>query len=296
MYDEKLPEGGAPEEELLPGERPRTGASVIRLRLGRLDLETFPPLLMEHAGLLKLEAKTVCVQGGGILADNLEPARAQALAAAVQAAGEPCFVAPAGKMAPLPRAVPVHAARPHATDLGPVDQVGRQDKAPWDKAVALAMAGVGVERQERKVSRDDSFLTRRVGTAGAMSIGGVAGVAISVSGAVARSALSGDTVQKTEERVWLDLVFLHPLRRYRIDSGQFDYSLLGDQLAMTGEANVQTLARWFLHWAPQMVTNVDAAELAAKGRVRLPHLAEKPYNEMVHWLINLAKFGKRPER
>lgn len=293
MCDDDLQEYEKPQED--PRQRPRTGATVIRLRLGKLNIETFSSLLAQHAGLLKLEAKTTCVQGGGVPADNLEPQGAEALAAALREAGEPCFVAPAGEMAPLPRAIPVHATRLSATDLGPLDQVGRQEKAPWDKAIVLALAGVGVEREERKISRDDSILTRAVGTAGAMSLGGMAGVALSVSGAAARSAVSADTSHRTEQRVWLDLVFLHPLRRYRIDSGQFDYSVLGEQLAMTGEANVQTLARWFLHWAPGLVTNVNAAGLQGKGRVRLPHLGEKGYNDMVHWLINLARFGQRPE-
>ncbi len=295
MYEDDLTNSDQPDEDLLPAERPRSGATVIRLRLGKLNIETCPPLLMEHAGMLQLEAKTACVQGGGVLVDNIDPAGAEALVAALHETGEASFAVPAEQIVPLPRAVPVHAVNLTKTDLGPLDTVGRQEKAPWEAAIVLALGGVAAQKEERRTKGEGSVLSQPIGTAGAFAMGGMAGVALSVSGSAMRSAMSAETVHRTEQRVWLDLVFLKPLRRYRIDSGQFDYSLLGDQLAMGGDANIQTLARWFLYAGPGMVTNIDAVELQEKGKVGLPHLGEKGYNELVHWLINLARFGKRPE-
>lgn len=296
MYEEELPAKGIEESAPDYDARPRMGATVIRLRLGKLNLETCPPLLVQHAGMLRLEAVTACSQGGGFLADNLDPQRAQALAAALEEVDEPCFVVPAAQVVPLPRAVPVHSAHLTKTDLRPTDTVGRQESALWETAIVLALAGVATEKEERRSRRDQSVLTQRVGTAGAVTMGGVAGVALSVAGSALRAATSSETAHKTEQRVWLDLVFLKPLRRYRIDSGQFDYSLLGKQRAMTGELNIQRLARWFLHAASQMLTNVDGEQLRQTGKVPLPHLTERVYNETVRWLINLARFGQRPAR
>jgi hypothetical protein len=295
MYEEELPQGEIEEEEPDPWDQPRVGATVIRLRLGKMNIETCPPLLVQHAGMLRLEAATACSHGGGFLVDNLDPKKAEAVAAALQAVGEPCFVVPAAEVVPLPRAVPVHSVHLTKTDLGPTDTVGREESAPWEVAIVLGLAGVALDQEERRPGRDQSVWSQRVGTAGAVALGGMAGVALSVAGSALRAATSTETVHKTEQRVWLDLVFLKPLRRYRIDSGQFDYSILGDQLAMTGDLNVQRLARWFLYAAPQMLTNVDGETLKQAGKVPLPHLAEKPYNEMVHWLINLVRFGRKPE-
>ncbi len=295
MHDGDWPDKSGEQPEPDYGERPRVGSTVIRLRLGKLNIETCPPLLVQHAGMLRLEAVTACSHGGGFLVDNLDPARAEAVAAAMQQVGEPCFVVPAAEIVPLPRAVPIHSVRLTRSDLGPTDTVGRQESAPWETAIVLALAGVATEKEERRSRRDQSVLSQRVGTAGALTMGGVAGVALSVAGSALRAATSSETVHKTEQRVWLDLVFLKPLRRYRIDSGQFDYSLLGEQRAMTGELNIQRLARWFLHAAPQLLTNVDGEQLKQAGKVPLPHLTERAFNETVRWLINLARFGQKPE-
>ena len=292
MNEQDLPEEPGAEEEVDPREKPRTGASVIRLRWGKLDVEACAPLLRRYTGLHRQDAAVACARTGGILADNIDPAQAPGLVAALQAAGEPCFAVPAAEVVPLPRAVPVLAARLSSTDLGPLDNLGRQEEAPWDKAIALVLAGVAVVEEKRKTVHHRA-------PGGGMALAG--GAAFGLAGAIAGGALDRSLhteqrlVSKTEQRVWLDVVFLHPLRRYRIESGKFDYSVLGKQRATTGAANIQTLARWFLAYAPQVRTNVDGAELAKTGKVALPQLGEKAYNETVHWLINLARFGREAE-
>jgi hypothetical protein len=289
MNEEELPEGAAEEETADRREQPRTGATVIRLRQGKLEVEACAPLLVRYAGLHRPDAAAVCARAGGMLADNLDPAQASALVAALQALGEPCFAVPAAEVVPLPRAVPIHAAQLSPTDLGPLDTVGRPQEAPWEKAIALVLAAVPVVEAQRKVVHHRAPL-------GGMALAGAVGFGL--AGAVAGKALDRAlgteqrTVSKTDRHVWLDVVFLHPLRRYRIESGKFDYSVLGKQLATTGANNVQTLARRFLAYAPHVRTNVNAAELHKLGSLPLPHLPEKAFNETVHWLINLARFGK----
>jgi hypothetical protein len=292
MHDENMPEEATEEEEPDPRPRQRTGASVLRLRSGRLDVATIAPLLVQHLGMSRFEAATLCAHGSGIFVDNIDLTPAQALAEAMQQRGEPCFTVSAAELVPLPRAVPIHAAHLTAGDLGPLDTVGRQEKAPWDKAVALALAEVAVVEQQRPGATGGGSRPGRAVVAGAVGLGTASYLASKIGSATAGPA---HTTSKPAQRVWLDLVFLHPLRRYRIDSSQFDYSVLGKQLATTGAANIQTLARWFLTYAPQMRTNLNAKALQRLGQVPLARMNAKTLNETVHWLLNLARFGKEPE-
>ena len=265
-----------------PSPEPRTGATVIRLRQGTLDHACFPALLCEYAGMNRADAGLVCAHGHGLLAENLAPEQAEALAAALRGAGEPCFVVPAAEVAPLPPPVPIRAARLTPTDLGPIDAHGRQEPAPWEKAIALVLAWASVEREIQEVRQEHGYASPPLGRPG--------------SRGRTRGALVGGysgTELKPEERLRLDLVFLHPLRRYRIDSHQFDYSLLGPAARLSGETNLPALARSFVLAAPRMMTTPPARQLAEPAAARLPHLAEHGFDETVHWLINLARFGKQ---
>lgn len=262
-------------------EKTRDGATIIRLRSGRLDIEVFPALLAEHAGIYRGDAAKVCARGDGIIVDNVDIDKAKALAKALQEHGEDCFVVPASSLVSLPRAKPIHAAHLTRPDLGPVDAAGNRESASWKDAIVLAMAGVRVEASETQTS-PDGLLTRRLPYVG---VGGAAGIALGVM-----LSPGGDrqTVKKSATHTFLDIVFRDPLRRYRIEARQFDYSILGKQLQASSAANIRTLARWFLHAAHHMRTHFDTDHLMATGQVRLPSLSVRQFHNLVHWLMNLV--------
>jgi hypothetical protein len=230
----------------------------------------------------RVDAELICEHGHGLLADNLVPEQAEALAAALREAGEPCFVAPAAEVVPLPRGVTIRAARATPTELGPVAGHGRQEPAPWAKAIALALGWVTVEREAQEIRQDHGHAGRPMGR-------------IEGRGRYVGPPVGAGLALQPEARLWLDLVFLHPLRRYRIDSQHFDYSLLGKVERPAGEANLQALARSFLRAAPHMLTNLPAQQWSKPDASRLPHLSLHGFDETVHWLLNLARFGKQPE-
>ncbi len=285
MVDDELEKQNGDDETWEdPREKARDGATVIRMRCGRLDIQVFAPLLVEHAGIHRLDAPQVCARGAGILVDNISIDAAEALAEALQEHGEGCFVVPAAFVVPLPRAKPLHAARLTPSDLGPTDTVGQVEQALWRTAVALALARVSVETTQT-VPSSASLLTRRMRYVG---VGGIPGIAI---GSALSPSTSSKTVTKSGRRTFLDTVFLAPLRRYRVDAGGFDYSILGKQLQGNSEANIQVLARWFLHAAGHMRTNFDTKQLMLTGQVDLPNLSSQGFEDLVHWLINLVRFG-----
>lgn len=267
-----------------PREKSREGATIIRARYGRLDIEVFPALLAEHAGMHRIDAAKACGEGAGILVDNDDIDKAEALAKALQEHDEDCFVVPAKSIVPLPRARPIHSARLVQSDLGPVDAAGNRESAPWENAIVLAMARVSVEASETQLSPDGP-LTRRLPYVG---VGGAAGVALGMT-----LSSGGDlkTVKKSATHTFLDIVFRGPLRRYRIEARQFDYSILGKQLQASSAANIRMLARWFIHAADHMRTHFDTDHLMATGQVRLPSLSVRQFNNLVHWLTNLVYLG-----
>lgn len=264
--------------------KPRTGATVIRLRSGRLDINTCPQILMERAEMYKADAAMLCALGPGILADNLDPKLAAGLASALEAQGEPCFIVPASEIVPLPEPHSITSTRLTKTELQPADVMGKIDRCPWTHALTLTLAHVTVESTETKVASGNP-LTRRLGGPGAMGTLAAASVA---------TGPKRETVKKSSCHAFLDVTFGSPLRRYRIDANRFEYSFLGSQLQQTAEANIQTVARWFLFAAPQVRTNLDREELAEAGHLHLHQLTERQFDDLSHWLLNLARFGKTP--
>jgi len=68
-----------------PRAKPRTGATIIRLHTGRLDINVYPEVLVKHGRMYRPDATKLCSLGPGILADNLEPEVAGELASLISA-------------------------------------------------------------------------------------------------------------------------------------------------------------------------------------------------------------------
>jgi hypothetical protein len=269
--------------DALPDHRgePRTGATVIRLRSGRLDLNTCPQVLREQGHLDHPDAAMLCAHGPGILADNLEPVRARDLAAALTAAGEPCFVVAAADVVDLPEAVVIASARLTHAELHLVDRKGAAYSCPWDQARTLIVAHV---HQDPPSPGGGDLLRRH--RSGSEVVGEFT---LHLDDPVYRQA-----TLNAASHGYLDLTFTRPLRRFRVDSQHFDFSLLGNQLQPTAEANLLNLARWFLHGAPHLRTNLDAERLLATCHAHLPQVSKRHFDDLSHWLLNLVRFGKSP--
>lgn len=286
--DESLQEAG--DETFIwedPRERPRDGATVIRERAGRLDLETFAPLVAQHTGLHRAEAAKICQAGHGVLVDNIDVSAAEALAAALHAHGEPCFVIPAAFLIPLPRAKAIHGLRLLKRELQLVDAAGHVQTVPWDKLLLLAAAHVPVERTVQR-SAPDNLFTRRV-SYGAVALGGAAGAAIAAAGSAVTSGPRAR--QSSALHTLANIVALHPLRRFEFDGRELDYSVLGEQVQPSSEANARLILRWLLTVAPHLRCNLEADQMRAGIEAPLPVHTRHDLDATVHWMINLARFG-----
>lgn len=260
-----------------------SGATIIRHSRGRLDIEVFPNIFVEHTGMLRLDATTLCSDGPGILLHGADRERAQAVADALQAHGEDCTLVPADEVLSAPDPTLIHSGRLTTSGFRPVDAASNEEFAKWEHLIVLALAHVETTRTITE-SASGNILTQHMPYGG---IGGAAGAALGR----ALSPGGSKSEEKTAQETCLDIIFRKPLRRYRIIAGHFDYGILGDQLHSSSQANVVTLARWFVHAGPRLRTNFDADELMKTGSVEIPSMSRAQFRDLVDWLLNLVRFG-----
>ena len=265
-----------------PRERPRVGATILRRRNTRLDLETFAPLFVRHLQAPKFEATKLCQLPHGMLLDNIDPALAETIAADLRAHGEDCVVVPAVKIISLPRPRPVHAMRLSKTGLAVRGATDDWCSLRWADLTCLAMGQAAFEEVKRTTR--GPLATRMTSPTGMGQIGAVASVI---------APPSNTSVSKSSsQHQLLEFASLAPLACCRLDARHFDYSILGDQLQNSSTANVLTLARWLLTYAPQMKSNVDTERLMQTGTTALPHVDPHGLSEIAAWLANLRQLGE----
>jgi hypothetical protein len=254
---------GVAEPELVrPGDRPREGASVVRLSWGPLDHDLFAPPLMKLAGMVHAEAVAVCAHGYGIVLDNVAPEVAQWVADAFSSRGERCIVVLAAEVAQPPKPKEIHGVELTKVGLIPRGPAGPLPPARWDEAVALAAGHVVIATPHTAV---DVWPT---------------------GGMKHPVAVHSTRVVKTEAaHAFADFVFGDDLKRYRIDVRQFDFSVLGKERRLTVEASLHVLLRWFVYTAAHVSANFDVQALIATGEIALPRIAEHAYEELVRWLV-----------
>ncbi|MEI6501243.1 MAG: hypothetical protein WCP21_09495, partial [Armatimonadota bacterium] len=245
-----------------PNDRPRDGATVIRLRSDRLSLETFAPIFVDLLGLIKADATHLCQQESGILLDNVEHGLAEQVARTLQAQGEDCFTVAAGEIMSLPRPRQVINLQFTKAGLALGNATGEPTQIGWDEVAALAVAHVPIETTQKKTS--SNMMMANVGMG--FAIGGVGGA---VAMAALNPAINTRTIKSSSTHQFLDLASGDGTLHFRIDARQFDYSILGDQLQAGSTANILTLTRWLLTYMPTARTNIDAAQLKEKGTAPL---------------------------
>ena len=266
-----------------PREGPRGGWTVLRRQCHPLPVEPFANILVDCGEILKPDATKICRQSGGILLDNVQEDQARRVAEGLSRNGEECLLVPAARIVDAPRALPIHSVHLTATDMGPTDAMGKRRSAPWDRCLAMAMANV--EAPEKSS-----------GPGGARGRGLRKGLAGPTTGEVLSAVLGdgprspwtgGDAVVRTT----VDIVFDEPMTRYRIDARGFDYGVLADRRQHYSKQNIQILARWLLHAAPHIQTSFSSEALMQMGEVEVPAMARRMFDEVVKWLVNVARLG-----
>lgn len=265
-----------PKDEAAPAQQSRDGVSLVRLRTGRLNLETFAPVFVETLGLMRGDATHLCQHESGILLDNIPRPVAEQVAAALQQHGEDCFLIPAAEVVALDPPRQVHDLRFVKQGVILHGPEGEQADVPFEQLAALAISHVIIN--ETHLKQHPPGLVQYLGM-----------------GATSYAPLHlSETVHTSEMLHYLDLAGRDGSVYFRVDAAQVDFHMLGEQMQPTSLGNLLTLGRWMLTYASQLRTNVDVNALEHTGTTRLPMHSAHGLTQVSEWLLNLAKFGKEP--
>ena len=262
---------------------PVAAAAILRARWGQLPLEPFAQILVDLAGLVKADATAACAHGRGILVQGIPEAAAHETVAALKSHGEEAWVVAEQSLAPRLPWRQVHSAHFGHAGARFVDAAGHAEEVQWSDALALAFARVRLHDSSSGIKPKSPLMRDGFGAAMAVGVGGV----MVVNSDDFRPPVTAPRTGQV--RTFVEMVFAGHPHRLRIDGHEFDYSILGDQLQPGADANIQTLARWLLHAAPHMRTNVDSQALIQTGRVRLTEVHEHLIDDLMQWLANLAQ-------
>ncbi|HEX4049010.1 MAG TPA: hypothetical protein VH309_14290 [Elusimicrobiota bacterium] len=219
----------------------------------------------------------------GLIAESLPAAEAEALAAELTAAGQAALAAPASLLESL--APPVLAAKAEFSGDGFDLVSGRANAAPerlsWTRLAALCAAGLEVRTTTTVTETAPMELGEK-----AVRLGLTMATGIPMMG----SKKEVKRVVETKDRaLMLDLLFLGPARRLRIDARAFDYSLLGARMGYGAETNFSALLEELAARAPAALRGKGTRALMARrpaGESQYESIGDLEREE--RWLLTLA--------
>ncbi|MBI3564319.1 MAG: hypothetical protein HY079_03885 [Elusimicrobia bacterium] len=259
------------------------------------DPERFSPpavaaVLGRRAGAPALDFAASARRAWGLVAESLPAADADSLAADLTAAGQPALAAPSSLLEdpPPPTAVGKCELAGDGFDL----VSGRANAAPerlsWTKLAALC-AGAVEERTAATVTEG-----------GGPREAAERAVRLGLTMATGLPLMKGKTetkrvVERRERALVLDLLFLEPARRLRVDARSFDFSVLGPKMTYAAEPNFLALLEELCSRAPRALRGKGTRALLAR-RPAAESLYES-YDDLSReerWLLTLSALRAAP--
>jgi hypothetical protein len=204
------------------------------------------------AGVLARRAKAPALdfiaparRAWGVVAEALPAEEAEILAQELTAAGQDALAAPASLLESPAEPVAVSKASLSAEGFEIVAARANAlaERLAWTRLAAICAAGLE-ERTSRKVTETTP-----------VEMGEQAvrlGLTMATGIPLMKSAKKTEKIVETRDRALaLDLIFLEPARRARIDARAFDFSLLGDKMGYGAEVNFLALVQELAARAPK---------------------------------------------
>lgn len=250
--------------------------------------EKFTPAAV--AGVLARRAKAPALdfaaparRAWGVAAESLPAAEAESLASDLTAVGQAALAVPTSLLEVPPE--PVLAAKAELSSEGFDLVSGRANAAPerlsWARLAAICAASLE-ERARRTVTETTP-----------VEMGEQAvrlGLTMATGLPLMKSAKQTKRVVETKDRALaLDLLFMEPSRRLRVDARAFDFSLLGAKMGYGAEANFLVLVEELVARAPRALRGKGTRALLAR-RPAADSLYESldDLDREERWLLTLA--------
>jgi hypothetical protein len=219
----------------------------------------------------------------GLIAESLPAADAEALAAELTVVGQTALAVPSSLIeAPPP---PVLVAKAELSGDGFDVLAARVNETPerlsWTRLSVLCAAGLEVRTTTTVTETSPMQMGEK-----AVRLGLTMATGIPMMG----SKKEVKRVIETRDRaLLLDLIFLGPARRLRVDARAFDYSLLGPKMDYGAETNFHALLEELAARAPGALRGKGTRALLARrqaGESRYESLDDLEREE--RWLLTLA--------
>jgi hypothetical protein len=219
----------------------------------------------------------------GVIAESLPAADADTLAAELTAAGQASLAAPTSLLEVPPE--PVLVAKAELSGDGFDILSARANAAPerlsWTRLSALCAAGLEIRTSKTVTETAPMEMGEK-----AVRLGLTMATGIPMMG----SKKEVKRVVETRDRaLLLDLLFLGPSRRLRIEARAFDYSLLGPKMAYGAEINFLVLLEDLAARAPGALRGKGTRAMLARrpaGDSRYESIDDLEREE--RWLLTIA--------
>jgi hypothetical protein len=267
-----MSEGTRPPQAVLVRSPEKFSATAVAAVLGR------------RAGAPALDFVGPARRAWGIAAASLPAADGESLAAALTEAGQTALAVPASLLEDP--AAPILVGKAELSGDGFDVVSGRENAAPerlsWGKLAAVCAAAVEV--------RTSATVTEGGGPQEAAERAVRIGLTMVTGLPLMKKKTETKRVVETKDRALsVDLVFLEPSRRVRIDARAFDFSVLGAKMAYAAEANFLVLLEELTARAPAALRGKGTRALLAR-RPAADSLYES-YDDLEReerWLLTLA--------
>jgi hypothetical protein len=195
----------------------------------------------------------------GVVAEGEEAQSAHTLAALLTEKGQAAVAAPSSLLESPAAAVVALKAElgREGFELTAAKGEGEPERLPWSRLSVICAAAFEVRQSRVVTGTTPTEMTERAVRLGLTMVTGLP---------LMKSKTQTKTVVESKDRaLQLDLLFIEPPRRVRIDARAFDYSLLGGAMGYGAEANFLALLSELAARAPQALLGQGTRALLSKA-------------------------------
>jgi hypothetical protein len=240
-------------------------------------------VLARRSGAHAMDVLPAVKRGWGLAAESLPAIEAEALASALTAAGQPALAAPTSLLEspPEPELVAKAELSGDGFDVVAGPEHLKPERLSWARLAVICAAGLET-RSSRTVTEAGPTVTAEKAVR--------LGLTLATGIPLMKGSTETKRVIETKDRaLLLDLVFVEPARRMRIEATRFDYSLLGAKMLHSAEVNFVALLGELTAHAPRALRGKGTRAMLAR-RIA----AESLYDSLDHlnreerWLLSLV--------
>jgi hypothetical protein len=261
----------------------RPAHAVVLRAPGRFDAKAVAAVLAGRSSVAAESWLPAVRRSWGIVAEPSPAEEAEALAAALTAAGLAAVAVPVGLLEEPPAAIAVTKAELSGDGFDVVAGRGgaERERLVWTHMKVLS-AGAVVETGRKTVTEGPSSSEK------AVRLGATLVTGLPLMGG------KSTTRQVTEERrtPFIELAFTNPPRRVRILAAEFDYTALGTKMSYSAELNFRVLVAELAARAPGALRSRGARAILAKAPSgELAYDSFEDVQREERWLLALDALG-----